>query len=144
MAYASGGISSGSPLFAKYQLNVSCVKMGYGIFFREKMSPMIALILLILATKEVAKFAENRKSLIVQKRIESPEKSTLLQSARPCISRLRSLNSLRSLRKLHEPRHEISNTVVCATSKGSDQPAHTRSLIRAFASHLNILGLLSY
>ena len=30
-----------------------------------------------------------------------------------------------------EPRHEISNNVVCATSKGSDQPAHTRSLIRA-------------
>ena len=27
----------------------------------------------------------------------------------------------------------------CATSKGSDQPAHTRSLIRAFASRLNIL-----
>ena len=28
--------------------------------------------------------------------------------------------------------------MVCATSKASDQPAHTRSLIRAFASHLNI------
>ena len=28
---------------------------------------------------------------------------------------------------------------VCATSKASDQPAHKRSLIRAFASHLNIL-----
>ena len=38
-----------------------------------------------------------------------------------------------------EPRHEISNNVVCATSKGSDQPAHTRRLIRAFASRLNIL-----
>ena len=37
-----------------------------------------------------------------------------------------------------EPPHEITNTVVCATSKGSDQPAHTRSLIRAFASRLNI------
>ena len=35
--------------------------------------------------------------------------------------------------------HGISNNVVCATSKGSDQPAHTRSLIRAFASRLNIL-----
>ena len=35
--------------------------------------------------------------------------------------------------------HEISNNVVCATSKGSDQPAHTRSLVRAFASRLNIL-----
>ena len=37
-----------------------------------------------------------------------------------------------------EPQHEISNNVVCATSKGSDQPAHTRRLIRAFASRLNI------
>ena len=39
---------------------------------------------------------------------------------------------------LSEPRHEISNNVVCATSKGSDQPAHTRSLLRAFASRLNM------
>ena len=44
----------------------------------------------------------------------------------------------------YEPVHEISNTVVCATSKGSDQPAHTRILIRAFASRLSILCLLSY
>ena len=40
---------------------------------------------------------------------------------------------------INEPRHEISNNVVCATSKASDQPAHMRSLIRAFASRLNIL-----
>ena len=33
----------------------------------------------------------------------------------------------------NEPRHEISNNVVCATGKASDQPAHARSLIRAFA-----------
>ena len=33
----------------------------------------------------------------------------------------------------------LSRNVVCATSKGSDQPAHTRRLIRAFATHLNIL-----
>ena len=45
---------------------------------------------------------------------------------------------------LIEPVHEISNNVVCATSKASDQPAHTRSLIRAFASGLSILWLLSY
>ena len=40
-----------------------------------------------------------------------------------------------------EPQHEISNNVICATSrfKASDQPAHTCSLIRAFASRLNIL-----
>ena len=37
------------------------------------------------------------------------------------------------------PVHEISNNVVCATSKATDQPAHTRSLIRAFASRLSIL-----
>ena len=38
-----------------------------------------------------------------------------------------------------EPEHEISNNVVYATGKASDQPAHTRSLIRAFASRLSIL-----
>ena len=40
--------------------------------------------------------------------------------------------------------HEISNNVVCATSKASDQPAHARSLNRAFASRLSILGLLRH
>ena len=40
---------------------------------------------------------------------------------------------------ISEPVHEISNSVVCATSKASDQPAHMRSLIRAFASRLSIL-----
>ena len=39
----------------------------------------------------------------------------------------------------YEPVHEISNNVVGATSKASDQPAHMRSLIRAFASRLSIL-----
>ena len=38
-----------------------------------------------------------------------------------------------------QPQHEISSNVVCATNKASDQPAHTLSLIRAFASRLNIL-----
>ena len=41
--------------------------------------------------------------------------------------------------KKYEPQHEISYNVVCATSKGSDQPAHRCSLIRAFASRLIIL-----
>ena len=40
---------------------------------------------------------------------------------------------------LNEPQHNFSYKVVCATSKASDQPVHTRSLIRAFASHLNII-----
>ena len=43
---------------------------------------------------------------------------------------------------LYEPVHEISNNVVCAASKASDQPAHTRSLIRALASRLSFLLLL--
>ena len=38
--------------------------------------------------------------------------------------------------KIIEQVHEISNNVVCATSKASD--AHTPSLIRAFASRLSI------
>ena len=42
------------------------------------------------------------------------------------------------------PQREISNNVVCATSKASDQSVHTHSLTRAFASRLNILWLLSY
>ena len=45
---------------------------------------------------------------------------------------------------IYEPVHEISNNLVCATSKASDQPAHTHSLIRACANRLNILWLLSY
>ena len=40
---------------------------------------------------------------------------------------------------IYVPRRDISNNVVCATSKASDQPAHTRSLIRVFASRLNSL-----
>ena len=39
----------------------------------------------------------------------------------------------------NEPRHVISNNVVCVTSKASDQPAHMRSLIRAFASCMDVL-----
>ena len=42
-------------------------------------------------------------------------------------------------RNRNEPWHGISNNVVCATNKVSDQPAHTRSLIRAFACHLSII-----
>ena len=44
----------------------------------------------------------------------------------------------------YEPVHEISNNVVCATSRASDQPVHTHSLIRVFASRLSMVWLLSY
>ena len=43
------------------------------------------------------------------------------------------------IEKTYEPRHEISDNLVCATSKALDQPAHSRSLIRAYACRLNIL-----
>ena len=43
------------------------------------------------------------------------------------------------LRIAYEQQDEVSNDVVCATSKGLDKPSHTHSLIRAFACHLNIL-----
>ena len=43
-----------------------------------------------------------------------------------------------------EPQHEIFNNVVCATSNASDQPTHTRSLIRAFANRLIIIQVLNY
>ena len=47
----------------------------------------------------------------------------------------------RNIHIIIEPWHGISNNVVCATSKASDQPAHTCSLIRAFASCLNTLSV---
>ena len=52
------------------------------------------------------------------------------------VDKLCKVEQVRKIHKYFEPRHEISNNVVCATSKGSDQPAHTRSLIRAFATCL--------
>ena len=44
----------------------------------------------------------------------------------------------------YEPVHEISNNVICSTSKASGQPAHMPSLIRAYACGSNILWVLSY
>ena len=41
-----------------------------------------------------------------------------------------------------EPRHEISNNVVDATSKASDQPARTRSLINSFCMRFCYLLVL--
>ena len=41
--------------------------------------------------------------------------------------------------RIIEPRHEISYNVVYVTSQASDPPAHMRSLIRAFASRLDML-----
>ena len=51
------------------------------------------------------------------------------------------LNKIKTTERQYpiEPPHEISNNVVCAISKGSDQPAYMSSLVGAFASRLNIL-----
>ena len=46
---------------------------------------------------------------------------------------------IQTIQLIFEPVHGISFNVVCATSKASDQPAHTRSLMRAFAGRLSIL-----
>ena len=45
---------------------------------------------------------------------------------------------------IDDPRYDVSNNVVYAASTGSDQLVHMRSLIRAFASRLIILWILSY
>ena len=58
-----------------------------------------------------------------------------LVAARSCLHYLQYVCKSR----VFEPRHDISNNVVYAISKASDQPAQTRSLITAFSSRLNIL-----
>ena len=56
-----------------------------------------------------------------------------------CGFKLFSITVLHSHFQINEPVHELSNNVVNAISKASDHPAHTRSLIRAFACRLSIL-----
>ena len=45
---------------------------------------------------------------------------------------------------INGPKYEISNNVVCASTKGLDQSAHLRSLIRAFASRLKTIDRLAF
>ena len=45
---------------------------------------------------------------------------------------------------INGPKYEISNNVVCASTKGLDQSAHLSSLIRAFASHLKTIDQLAF
>ena len=61
-----------------------------------------------------------------------PTKATLTNTSQVEIDITISIHTFNNVP--NEPVHEISNNFVRATSKGSDQPAHTRSLIRAFAS----------
>ena len=62
-----------------------------------------------------------------------------LQAGNTQISNFQTMKTAERYEILFEPVHEISINVVCATSNASDQPAHTCSLIRAFASRLSIL-----
>ena len=45
---------------------------------------------------------------------------------------------------INGPQYEISNNVVCASTKGLDQPLHMCSLIRAFASRLKPSDRLAF
>ena len=45
---------------------------------------------------------------------------------------------------INGPQYEISNNVVCASTKGLVQPAHMCSLIRAFASRLKNIDRLAF
>ena len=65
-----------------------------------------------------------------------PHKATICHEMMSCYKYLLVLTHQSFI---YESGHEIPNNVVCATSKASDQPAHMRSLIRAFARRLNIL-----
>ena len=56
-----------------------------------------------------------------------------------CLVIITSYDTFRFIKDIIELRHEISNSVVCAISKTSDQPAHKCSLIKAFAGRLDIL-----
>ena len=42
------------------------------------------------------------------------------------------------------PKYEISNNVVCASTKGLDKSVHLHSLIRAFASRLKTIDRLAF
>ena len=74
----------------------------------------------------------------MKKRSRSLAYSAYSKSMLRTISMLGFNSHSRQMLNIIEPRHEISNNVVCATSEASDQHAHMRSLLRAFASHLNI------
>ena len=67
------------------------------------------------------------------------EMSTIVKLVIDIIIYMKQITVTDSISDAFELQHEISNNVVCATSKGSDQPVHTRRLIRAFACRLNIL-----
>ena len=67
------------------------------------------------------------------------KQNLLLIVAEPIIYSNANGTDIRDRISIYGSRYEIPNNVVCSTSKASDQPAHTPSLIRVFASRLNML-----
>ena len=89
-------------------------------------------------------FGDDKMWSIIEGRMSKPPctpsrsfRMSVLSSILALLNRMLSMAGKDS--QINEPVHKISNNLVCATSKGSDQPAHTRRLIRAFACRLNIL-----
>ena len=68
----------------------------------------------------------------------------IIKSEASTLINLHSILPLILVEYIDEPWHGISKNVICATSETPDEPAHTRILIRPFASRLSILRLLSY
>ena len=54
------------------------------------------------------------------------------------------IQPLRIFAPINGPQYEISNNVVCASTKGLDQHVHMRSLIRVFASRLKTIDRLAF
>ena len=117
----------------------------YMIFFEIKRDSYEALVSLSLSLSLyhlLSKFA-NSLDLENLRRLAKPNQG---QTGIPRINNVSERPTLRpmSRKNIIQAWLEISNNVVCGTSKVSDQPAHMHSLIRAFANRLNILWVLSY
>ena len=80
-----------------------------------------------------------RVFLLLIEQMWGPPSTFLLhfQNFSPMVVLIRKMRAANN--STYEPRHEISNNVVCATSKASDQPAHMCSLIIAFASRMQFI-----
>ena len=90
---------------------------------------------------------EEQKAMLERQREETrvqEEQARAWEEARKREVHIAGFLSQDKAKPKYEQWHEVSNNVVCATSKGSDQPVHRRWLIRSFASRLSILWLLSY
>ena len=79
-----------------------------------------------------------KKLILKKKSADDNKKNWKITQCAKCFT-VNTLAASQRIANIYEQRHDISNNVVCATIKASDQPAHMHSLIRAFACRLNIL-----